>query len=79
LDIALLSALLGGLWVVILFNREMSVETHNESFGICPRHRTLRRSNRGKKFIPQNKSLLIPYGVVIAVGTIVALGIVSTR
>ena len=79
LDIALVSALIGGLWVVILFNREMSVENHNDSFGVCLRHRTLRRSNRAKKFVPQNKSLLIPYGVVIAVGTIVALGIVSTH
>jgi prepilin peptidase CpaA len=79
LDIALVSALIGGLWVVILFNREMSVENHNDSFGICLRHRTLRRSNRSKKFVPQNKSLLIPYGVVIAVGTIAALGIASTH
>ena len=78
-DIALVSALIGGLWVVILFNREMSIENHNDSFGVCLRHRTLRRSNRSKKFIPQNKSLLIPYGVVIAVGTIIALGIVSTH
>lgn len=78
-DIALVSALIGGLWMVILFNREMSVENHNDSFGVCLRHRTLRRSNRSKKFIPQNKSLLIPYGVVTAVGTIVALGIVSTH
>ena len=31
LDIALLTALIGGLWVVILFNREMSVENHNDS------------------------------------------------
>jgi len=76
-DIALVSALIGGLWVIILFNREMSVENHNDSFGVC--HRTLRRSNRSKKFIPQNKSLLIPYGVVIAVGTIVALGIASAQ
>ena len=79
LDIALLTALIGGLWVIILFNREMSVENHNDSFGVCLRHRTLRRSNRSKKFIPQNKSLLIPYGVVIAVGTIAALGIASTH
>jgi prepilin peptidase CpaA len=79
LDISLLTALIGGLWVVILFNREMSVENHNDSLGVCLRHRTLRRSNRSKKFIPQNKSLLIPYGVVIAVGTIAALGIASTH
>jgi prepilin peptidase CpaA len=78
-DIALVSALIGGLWVIILFNREMSVENYNDSFGVCLRHRTLRRSHRSKKFIPQNKSLLIPYGVVIAVGTIVALGIASAQ
>ena len=78
-DIALLTALIGGMWVVILFNREMTVENHNDSFGVCLRHRTLRRSNRSKKFVPQNKSLLIPYGVVIAVGTITALGIASTH
>ena len=35
LDIALVSALIGGMWVVILFNREMSVENHNDSFGVC--------------------------------------------
>lgn len=79
LDIAFVSALIGGLWVFILFNREMSVENHSYSFGICLRHRTLRRSNRSNKFIPQNKSLLIPYGVVMTVGMIVALGIVSTH
>jgi prepilin peptidase CpaA len=79
LDIALLTALIGGLWVVILFNREMSIDNHNDTFGVCLRHRTLRRSNRSKKFVPKNKSLLIPYGVVIAVGTIAALGIASTH
>ncbi len=82
LDIALMTALIGGVWVIALFQWELHGGTGRMSrfgmnrFGICLRHRSVRASaintNSGKP-APQNKSLLIPYGAVIAVGTVLAL------
>ena len=79
LDIALLTALIGGLWVIVLFNREMSVAQFKTPLGYFLRHRWQTKTTEGKKMNHQNKSLLIPYGVVIALGTLIALGIAGTR
>lgn len=80
LDIALLTALLGGAWIVVLFKREMySSDGSPSRWGICLRHRStrlLRKLNDGNT---KNKSLLIPYGAVIATGTLSALMIASSR
>lgn len=79
LDIALLTALMGGLWVIVLFNQEMSVERYKTPLGFFLRHKDQTKTKETKKITQQNKSLLIPYGVVIAMGTIIALGIASSR
>ena len=81
LDIALLTALIGGLWVITLFQWQMHGDPTRDpkrirQFGICLRHRGL-RANTNTKAAAQNKSLLIPYGAVIATGTILALLIAS--
>lgn len=85
LDIALLTALIGGFWVIALFQWQM--QTHPKGIrhvGICLRHRGLRaeahiRTPDGAnlKAATHNKSLLIPYGAVIATGTVLALLIAS--
>jgi len=87
LDIALLTALIGGLWVITLFQWQMHGAPTRDpkrirQFGICLRHRGLRpnantHANTNTKAAAQNKSLLIPYGAVIATGTILALLIAS--
>ncbi len=79
LDIALLTALIGGLWVIALFNQEMSVERYKTPLGFLLRHKSQIKTKEMNKITHQNKSLLIPYGVVIAMGTIIALGIASSR
>jgi prepilin peptidase CpaA len=79
LDIALLTALIGGLWVIALFNQEMSVERYKTPLGFLLRHKSQIKTKEINKITHQNKSLLIPYGVVIAMGTIIALGIASSR
>ena len=85
LDIALLTALIGGLWVITLFQWQMHGDPTRDpkrirQFGICLRHRGLRANTNTQptaKAAAQNKSLLIPYGAVIATGTILALLIAS--
>jgi prepilin peptidase CpaA len=89
LDIALLTALIGGLWVITLFQWQMHGNPTRDpkrirQFGICLRHRGLRanthmntHANASAKAAAQNKSLLIPYGAVIATGTVLALLIAS--
>jgi prepilin peptidase CpaA len=79
LDIALLTALIGGLWVIVLFNHEMSVDQLKTPLGSFLRHRWQTKNVERKKLNQINKSLMIPYGVVIALGTIIALGIASSR
>jgi prepilin peptidase CpaA len=80
LDIALLTALIGGIWIMVLFQWEMQDYTQRlKQFGLCLRHRHLRSVESAKKAAPQNKSLLIPYGAVIAVGTVLALIIASQQ
>jgi len=79
MDIALLSALIGGLWVIVLLNHEMSVEPFKGPIGFFLRHKLQSKETEGKNVNQQNKRLLIPYGVVIAVGTIIALGIASSH
>jgi len=77
LDIALLTALIGGLWVLTLFQWQMhGAPTRDPKFGICLRHRGLRAAVPTKA-VAHNKSLLIPYGAVIATGTVLALLIAS--
>ena len=77
LDIALLTALIGGLWVITLFQWQMHADPKRiRQFGLCLRHRGLRATaaaNTAAKAAVQNKSLLIPYGAVIATGTVLAL------
>ena len=73
LDIALLTALIGGVWVIALFQWQMHGDPKQiRQFGICLRHRG-QRATASVKATAQNKSLLIPYGAVIATGTILAL------
>lgn len=73
LDIALLTALIGGLWVTTLFQWRIHGDPRRiRRFGICLRHRGL-RATTNTKAAAQNKSLLIPYGAVIATGTVLAL------
>ncbi len=77
LDIALLTALIGGLWVIALFQWKLHADPRRiRQFGICLRHRGLRASTNTKS-ASQNKSLLIPYGAVMATGTTLALLIAS--
>ena len=77
LDIALLTALIGGLWVITLFQWQMHRDPKRiRQFGICLRHRSVRPTTNAKASA-QNKSLLIPYGAVIATGTVLALLIAS--
>ena len=77
LDIALLTALIGGLWVITLFQWQMHGDPKRiRQFGICLRHRSVRPTTNAKASA-QNKSLLIPYGAVIATGTVLALLIAS--
>ncbi len=72
LDIALLTALIGGLWVIGMFRWKRHGDARQlRQFGICLRHRGLRAA--ANKAAAQNKSLLIPYGAVIATGTVLAL------
>ncbi len=75
LDIALLTALIGGFWVIGLFQWQMHGDTRRiRQFGICLRHRGLKaNTNASAKSAARNKSLLIPYGAVIATGTVLAL------
>lgn len=78
LDIALLTALIGGVWVIALFQWEMHGDAGRfKRFGISLRHRSMRGSTNLTKAARHNKSLLIPYGPVIAAGTLLALLIAS--
>ena len=80
LDIALMTALIGGAWVVLMFQREMhGVPNLPHWMGVCLRHRHQDASRKKDKSPVQNKSLLIPYGPVIAIGTFLALTIASGR
>ena len=77
LDIALLTALIGGVWVIVLLNHEFSTGWSKALF-----ESILRNPLEGKNSLQrnlQNKSLLIPYGVVIALATLVAVVIASHR
>ena len=77
LDIALLTALIGGLWVISLFQWQIHADPRRiRQLGICLRHRGLRAGTQAK-VAAHNKSLLIPYGAVITTGTILALLIAS--
>jgi hypothetical protein len=59
--------------VIALFQWQLHGDPRRiRQFGICLRHRGL-RSAANAKVAPQNKSLLIPYGAVIATGTVLAL------
>lgn len=79
LDIALLTALLGGAWVVLLFQYQVSsLPVGMHRLGVCLRHRS-RRKDLKYEPMHQNKSLLIPYGAVIAAGTFLALTIASAQ
>ena len=78
LDIALLTALIGGVWVIVLLNHELSTGRSKAFFESILRNYTGEKNSHNKRY-PQNKSLLIPYGVVIAIGTLVAVFIASHR
>lgn len=77
LDIALLTALIGGVWVIALLNHEFSTGRSKAIFASILRNHSDKKNSRQKNL--QNKSLLIPYGVVIAIGTLVAVVIASYR
>ena len=80
LDIALMTALIGGAWVALMFQREMHGAPNLPRWiGVCLRHRSQVSLRKKEKQQVQNKSLLIPYGPVIATGTFLALTIASGR
>ena len=89
LDIALLAALMGGVWVMLMFQREMrGTGTSARGRGLCLRHRLqhidadrddVAGTRTAADHNTHNKNLLIPYGPVIAAGTALALMIASSR
>ena len=63
-----------------MFQREMNGPANWPRWmGVCLRHRSQAASRKASKLPAQNKSLLIPYGPVIATGTLLALTIASGR
>jgi prepilin peptidase CpaA len=79
LDIALVTALIGGVWVIALFNQDMSADRYKTTLGFLLRNKLKLQSKESKKNDQQNKSLMIPYGLVIAAGTMIALCIASSQ
>ena len=76
LDIALLTALIGGAWVALMLRLETrGAPAIPRWMGVCLRHRSRNGARKTGKRAGQNKSLLIPYGPVIATGTFLALTI----
>lgn len=74
LDIALLTAFMGGVWVVALFQWEVHGAARPANwFAMYLKQRTQGQATDSLKSAAQNKSLLIPYGAVIATGTLLAL------
>ena len=76
LDIALLTALIGGVWAMVLFQTQRQA-TRPKGFSLFLRDQRVTLTEGQTKPAAQNKSLLIPYGAVIATGTFLALLIAS--